>query len=361
LDLSTLQHSPLESRHLAAGGKLVPFSGWALPVQYDGILAEHQAVRSACGVFDISHMGQLLVQAPERVDATAWLNRVLSNDVTRLEPGQGQYTLLLNDEAGIIDDLIVYRREENAFLLIVNAARREEDLDWLTRHAPPGMALVDRGMDHGAIAVQGPDARRVFSSMMPTGAFLPPRFGLAEFGAITVCRTGYTGEDGFELCAPAETLGDWWDKAVTAGAKPCGLGARDLLRLEKCYPLNGNDLSPQTTPLEAGLGFAVAWEKEEFPGSGALREQRRQGPGRKLVALKVIGKTPPPRPEVPVFSTDQGGEPVGRLTSGGFSPGLKTGIALGFVPAGLHHPGTRLWIEIRANRYPAEVVPKPFV
>jgi aminomethyltransferase len=361
LDLSELQHSPLESRHLAAGGKLVPFAGWALPVQYSGILAEHHAVRSACGVFDISHMGQLWVQAAERIDAADWRNRILSNDISRLESGMGQYTLLLNGKGGIIDDLIAYRLGENRFLLIVNAARREQDLDWLTRLAPAGLVLIDRGLAYGALAIQGPEARRVFGSMMPAGALLPPRFGIAEFGDLIICRTGYTGEDGFELCAPAETLPGWWDKALEAGALPCGLGARDLLRLEKCYPLNGSDLSEETTPLEAGLAFAVDLEKEEFPGSEALEQQRRQGVKRRLVALKLTGKTPPPRPGYPVFTAEDGGPSAGNLTSGGFSPGLQAGIALAYVPTGHHRAGNRLWIEIRGTRYPAEVVPKPFL
>ncbi len=361
MDLSELHRSPLEAQHLAAGGKLVPFAGWALPVQYDGIIAEHRAVRTACGVFDISHMGQFLVHPAGHIDAAAWLNGVLSNDVTQLEPGQGQYSLLLNDRAGIIDDLIVYRTGENHFFLIVNAARREQDLEWLTAKAPPGMTLIDRSVAYGALAIQGPEASRVFAAIMPAGAELPPRFGIGEWGDATICRTGYTGEDGFELCAPAEALPGWWEKVMAAGAKPCGLGARDLLRLEKCYPLNGNDLSEETTALEAGLGFAVAWEKGDFIGREVLQEQRRQGPQRRLVALKVSGKTPPPRPGYAVYANEEQGEPTSQLTSGGFSPGLEAGIALAYVPNGLHRTGTRLWIEIRGNRYSAEVVPKPFL
>jgi len=361
LDLTELQHSPLEEQHLAAGGKLVPFAGWALPVQYEGILAEHRAVRTACGVFDISHMGQFVVHGPDHVDTCEWLDRMLSNHVGRLQPGDGQYSLLLNDQGGIIDDLIVYRTGESHFLLIVNAACRERDLDWMTLHAPPGMALIDRSAAYCALAVQGPDAARVFAAMFPQGPSLPPRFGIVESGAIAICRTGYTGEDGFELCAPEEVMADWWGKALAAGAKPCGLGARDLLRLEKCYPLNGSDLSEETTPWEAGLAFAVDLEKHDFIGANALRDQRTRGVERRLSALKVDGKAPPPRPGYPVYGGEADSPILGTLTSGGFSPGLDAGIAMAYLPAGQHPHGSRLWIEIRGKRYPAGVVRKPFI
>lgn len=340
---------------------MVPFAGWALPVQYEGILAEHRAVRSTCGVFDISHMGQFLVQGPEDVDAVEWLNSMLSNDLSRLDPGEGQYSVMLNEEGGIIDDLIVYRLDLNAFFLVVNAARRERDLDWLTLHAAPGMTLIDRTDVYGALAVQGPESVRVFHAMMPSGAVLPARFGMVQHGEATICRTGYTGEDGFELCAPAEELPGWWEKALAAGAKPCGLGARDLLRLEKCYPLYGNDLSEETTPLEAGLGFAVCLDKERFVGRDALRAQVDRGVTRRLVALRLAGKTPPPRPGYAVFAAEDAPEPIGTLTSGGFSPGLEAGIALAYAPVGFHQKGKQLWVEIRGNRYAAEVVQKPFI
>ena len=361
MDLSTLQHSPLEAQHLAAGGKLVPFAGWALPVQYQGILAEHRAVRTASGVFDISHMGQIEVQGVDFADAADWLDRMLTNRASRLEPGQGHYSLLLNDQGGIIDDLIVYRTGENRFFLVVNAARREQDLDWLTRYALPGMALTDRGAAFGAIAVQGPDSRRIAAAMFSPDVALPARFGIFQTDEVTLCRTGYTGEDGFELCASAETLGDWWAKAVEAGATPCGLGARDLLRLEKCYPLNGSDLSEETTPLEAGLSFAVDFEKPDFMGAAALREQRVNGVNRRLVAIRLLGRTPPPRPGYAVRGGDQDSPIIGNLTSGGFSPVLEGGIALAYLPSGFHRPGTPLLIEIRGQHYPAEVVRKPFV
>ena len=361
MDLSNLQHSPLEELHLAAGGKLVPFSGWALPVQYQGILAEHQAVRSACGVFDISHMGQLVVEGSDHVNAAEWLDRVLTSRPSQLLPGAGQYSLLLTDRGGIIDDLSVYRTGPNLFFLVVNAACRSRDLDWLTLNAPPGMALIDRGPAYGAIAVQGPDSVRVASAMLPAGVSLPPRFGCLETGEITICRTGYTGEDGFELCAPTESLPEWWNKAVAAGAKPCGLGARDLLRLEKCYPLNGSDLSEETTPLEAGLGFAVDFEKEDFVGAAALREQRSRGLARRLVAIKVPGRTPPPRPGYAVHGGDASGPVIGTLTSGGFSPVLGMSIAMAYVPVTFQRPGTPVAIEIRGTCYPAQVVRKPFI
>jgi len=359
VDESLLRHSPLEAEHLASGGRLVPFAGWSLPVQYGGILAEHQAVRTACGVFDISHMGQVTVSGPE---AGPWLDQLVSRRPGTLAVGQGAYQFLLNEAGGVLDDLIVYRTGVDRWFLVINAARREEDLAWFAAHAVPGVVLEDRSATHGAIAVQGPRAQAVYAAMWPDGPALPDRFGITERDGVTVCRTGYTGEDGFELCAPVAELPGWWRRAVAAGAEPCGLGARDLLRLEKCYPLHGNDLSPEHTPLEAGLGWAVDLDAGGFIGAEALRRQRAEGITRRLVAVEGTGKMPPPRPGYPVHAEESGGEaPIGVLTSGGWSPARDAGIALAYLPTGWHRPGRPVWIGVRDRRYPAVVVAKPFV
>jgi aminomethyltransferase len=352
----TLQQSPLRDAHLRAGARMVPFAGWNMPVQYTGITQEHLAVRSGCGIFDISHMGEFIVSGP---NAGAWLNRQLTNNTAKLAPGQGQYSLLLNENGGVIDDLIVYRLAEESWFLVVNASMIAEDRAWLSSRLEEGVTLRDESAAFAGMAIQGPNAVAVFTAL--TGAELPPRNGIAEFtaphGPIIVCRTGYTGEDGFELFCPAADAVAWWDRALAAGAVPCGLGARDTLRLEMGYPLNGNDLSPARTPLEAGLGFFVDMEKGDFTGRAVLAAQKAAGIPAKLVALRMADGAPPPRAHYSVFHE---GQPVGELASGGVSPSLHAGIGMAYLPAALAAIGTRLEIDIRGKRWPAEVVKKPF-
>ena len=360
---------------------MVPFACWNMPVQYAGITREHLAVRSGCGIFDISHMGEFTVSG---ANAGAWLNRHLTNNTAKLQPGQGQYTLLLNDGGGVIDDLIVYRLAEDRWYLVVNASMITEDWNWLTSRLENSVTLQDESARYAGLAVQGPRAAEVFETM--TGGELPPRNGVAEratkHGHIIVCRTGYTGEDGFELFCHAESKATWrhhccemrepppdsdyhgadealawWDRALAAGAVPCGLGARDTLRLEMGYPLNGNDLSPNRTPLEAGLGFFVDMEKGGFTGREALAAQKEHGVPSKLAGIRMADKSPPPRAHYPVLS---GGSPVAELCSGGVSPSLGCGIGMAYLPPALAAPGTKLEIEIRGNPWPAEVVKKPF-
>lgn len=335
---------------------MVPFAGWYMPVQYAGITQEHLAVRSSCGIFDISHMGEFIVSGPE---AGAWLNRQLTNNTARLQPGDGQYSLLLNDAGGVIDDLIIYRLTEDTWFLVVNASMIDVDREWLTARLESGVTLRDESSSWAGMAIQGPNAPAVFTTL--TGLDLPPRNGIADLttvcGRIIVCRTGYTGEDGFELFAPATEGPAWWDRAVAAGAVCCGLGARDTLRLEMGYPLNGNDLSPSRTPLEAGLGFFVDLEKGDFTGRSVLVEQKQTGLPSKLAGIRMLDKSPPPRAHYPVLS---GGQPVGELCSGGVSPSMGTGIGMAYLPPALAVPGTRLEIDIRGKAWPAEVVKKPF-
>jgi aminomethyltransferase len=357
MDSGTLQQTPLLAAHLRHGARMVPFAGWNMPVQYAGITQEHQAVRTGCGIFDISHMGEFFLRGAGAGD---FLNSLLTNNTAKLQPGQGQYTLMLNEAGGVIDDLIAYRMGADSWFLVVNASMIAEDRAWIAARLPEGVEFTDDSAAWAGMAVQGPHAPAVFAAMLP-GEMLPVRNGVAEFstgeGRVIVCRTGYTGEDGFELFCEAGHGVAWWDRAVNAGAVPCGLGARDTLRLESCYPLNGNDLSPARTPLEAGLGFFVDLDKGDFPGRSVLAAQKAGGLPSKLCALRMVDKTPPPRAHYPVVS---GGEVAGELSSGGVSPTLGWGIALAYLPPALTAVGTRVEIDIRGRLWPAEVVKKPF-
>jgi len=356
VNTATLQQTPLLASHLKHGARMVPFAGWNMPVQYTGITQEHLAVRQSCGIFDISHMGEFLVSGPH---ATAWLNRQLTNNTTKLQPGEGHYTLMLNEQGGVIDDLIAYRLTADTWFLVVNASMIDVDREWLTGRLDSGVTLQDESKAWAGMAIQGPHAPAVLATM--TGAALPPRNGIASLetarGRIVVCRTGYTGEDGFELFCPAADGDAWWEAATAAGAVPCGLGARDTLRLEMCYPLNGNDLSPQRTPLEAGLGFFVDLDKGDFTGSAVLAAQKAHGLPSRLAAIRMADKSPPPRAH---YAVQQDGKPVGELCSGGVSPSLGSGIAMAYLPPALATVGTRLEIDIRGRLWPAEVVKKPF-
>src|SRR5882724_2973129 len=341
----TLLTTPLHDRHVALGARLVPFAGWEMPVQYEGVIQEHRAVRTDAGVFDVSHMGELEVEGPQ---ALALLQSLLSNDLDRLEPGQAQYTLLTNETGGIIDDLIVYRLEPCRYLLIVNASNREGDFRWLKEHEVSGSDVRDISDEYALLAVQGPNA------IAKLGLPEAPPFTFAEAvidgTQAMVNRTGYTGEDGCELLCMAEDAGALWDAVLARGVTPCGLGARDTLRLEACYPLHGNDISPETDPISAGLGWTCALAKE-FTAVGVLRRIKEHGPERKLVAF-VMDEKAIPRQGMPI----EGG---GEVTSGSHSPMLDVGIGLGYVPSGHAKPGTELTIDVRGKPRRAHVVKKP--
>lgn len=337
---------------------MVPFAGWNMPVQYTSIMDEHGAVRSAAGIFDISHMGQFLVSGP---GALAWLNKMLANNVAKLANGQGQYSFLLNEAGGVIDDLIVYRTGESDFFLVVNASMIDEDFAWLARHQPEDVEFRNESQLWAGMAIQGPQSAALFEKVCP-GQTLPPRNGIVRFpvegGDAVVCRTGYTGEDGYEFFCPAEQGEAWFEKFIAAGAKACGLGARDSLRLEMCYPLNGSDLSPERTPIEAGLGFFVDLEKGDFIGRETLARQKAEGPAQRLVALEYTEKGAPPRSHYPVL--DASGNVVSELSSGVLSPSTGKGIGMAYVPAALAKLGTDLFVDVRGRRFPAKVVKKPF-
>ncbi|GAB4171366.1 MAG: glycine cleavage system aminomethyltransferase GcvT [Terrimicrobiaceae bacterium] len=352
------QRTALYDVHVAAGGRMVDFAGWEMPVQYRGIIEEHRAVREACGVFDISHMGEFLVGGS---GAAAWLDRLLTNRASKLSPGEAQYSLLLNDRGGVIDDLYVYRLAGEDFLLVVNASMISTDAAWMRERLVDGVDFEDASGRFSALAVQGPQAAKVFSDCF--GDRLPAgrnRVATLEWSGETlfICTTGYTGEAGFEAICPNGLVVKLWETLLVHGAKPCGLGARDSLRLEMGYPLNGNDLNPERTPLEAGLGYFVDLGKEDFVGAGALREQKVNGVPTRLVGLVAVDKMPPMRPHYAVW---HGEETVGETTSGGLSPTLGTTIAMAYLPAALSQPGTQVDVEVRGKKFPARVVKKPFL
>ena len=343
---------------------MVPFAGWEMPVQYSGIVDEHKAVRSAVGVFDISHMGQFIVSGS---GAEAFLNRALTNDVSKLAIGQGQYTLMLNEAGGVIDDLIAYRTTDKEFYLVVNASKIDEDLAQLRGLLTDedDVQLANASSMTGGIAVQGPKSREVFTAMFGPEATFPEHntifIAATKDGILWLCGTGYTGEEGFELFTPDSHIEYWFRKAVEAakaeGGCACGLGARDTLRLEMGYPLNGNDLSQLRSPLQAGLGFFVELDKPEFVGREPLARQKADGIPDKLAAFKMIGAAPPPRPHYPVVINN---EQVAEVCSGTQSPSLGCGIGMAYLPIESSKPGTPIEIEIRGRRFPAEVVKKPF-
>ena len=344
--------TPLFDAHLAAGGRMVDFSGWEMPVQYSGILGEHRTVREAAGVFDVSHMGEFFVSGP---GSPAWLDSLLTNNVAALASGTAQYSLLLNERGGVIDDLIVYRIGAQKFLLVVNASMIGEDAAWMKARLVGGVEFENASEDFGALAIQGPSAGSIFEKLF--GREMPAeRNRILQLGNDFVVTTGYTGEAGFEWIMPAGEAVSAWRRSLDAGATPCGLGARDTLRLEMCYPLNGSDLSPDRTPLEAGLGFFVDLNKPDFVGKSALVAQKAAGVPSRLCALRVTEKAPPIRPHYPVWIN---GEPVAETTSGGLSPSLGDGIALAYLPVGFSKPGQEVEIEVRGRRFRACVRKKP--
>ena len=324
---------------------MVPFAGWEMPVQYEGVIQEHRVVRADCGVFDVSHMGELEVEGPR---AHELLQSLLSNDLDKVEPGGAQYTMLTNERGGIVDDLIAYRLEPARYLLIVNASNREADFQWLKERELPGSDVRDVSDEYALLAVQGP------RSIERLGLDDAPAFTFAmqELDGIEcmVNRTGYTGERGVELMVPAEDAEKLWDRVLERGAVPCGLGARDTLRLEVCYPLHGNDIGPDTDAISAGLGWVCALDKE-FTGADELRRIKEAGPERKLVAF-VMEETGVPRQGMAIA----GG---GEVTSGTHSPMLDRGIGMGYVQAAQAEPGTELTIDVRGRDRRARVVKKP--
>jgi aminomethyltransferase len=359
---SSLQRTPLHAEHVAAGAKMVPFAGFEMPVHYPGgITAEHHAVRNAAGLFDVSHMGEFEVRGERALE---FVSAIATNDPTRLEPGQAQYSTLVNDEGKLLDDLLVYRFPDH-WMLVVNGANREKDFRWVSARAGAfGLEVRDRSDEIALLALQGPRAEEILARL--TGADLPAipyyRFapGEVDGAPATISRTGYTGEDGFELYLDAADAPRVWRRLLEAGRDaglvPAGLGARDSLRLEMGYALYGNDLDEETTPLEAGLGWVVKLDRGDFVGADALRRQKEAGVGRRLAGFRLKERGfPRPGYEVVVD-----GAPAGRVTSGVLSPTLGEGIGMAYVPPHAAKPGTEIGVVIRGRAVPAEVVRPPF-
>ena len=354
VEAGTLKRTPLYEAHVDAGAKLVPFAGWEMPVEYDGIRAEHLRVRSACGVFDVSHMGEIETEGPQ---AAELLQRLLSNDVSKIQVGGAQYSCLCREDGGVLDDLFTYRLADDRYLTVTNAANHERDLEWFEAHAVEFEAEVrDRIDSFAMLAVQGPEARAIVSRI--TDGELPKRFRTSELsvaGSPTlVCGTGYTGEDGVELLMPADDARTVWDALLGGGAAPAGLGARDTLRLEVNYCLYGNDLTEERTPIEAGLGWCVK-EDTGFVGSEACRAVRERGPSEVLEPFVITGAGIPRQGNRIVA----GDEDVGEVTSGTMSPSLEVGIGMGYVRSDLAEPGTAIEIDVRGKSRPAEIRERP--
>jgi aminomethyltransferase len=360
--MADLLLSPLHDKHVALGAKLAPFGGWSMPLEYPtGVVKEHTAVREAVGVFDVSHLGKATVAGPGAAD---FVNRTLSNDLGRIGPGQAQYTLCCDDATGgIVDDLIAYLYADDRVLLVPNAANTAEVVRRLQAEAPDGVTVTDRHRDLAVLAVQGPKADEVLAGVgLPTGhdymAFVEADF---EGTPVVVCRTGYTGERGYELVAPDEVAGPLWDAILAAGEAhgilPCGLGARDTLRTEMGYPLHGQDISLDVTPNEARLGWAVGWKKDAFWGRDRLLAEREEGPKRLLRGLVATGRGIP-RPGMSVSLTPD--VLLGEVTSGTFSPTLRKGVGLALLPAFVN-PEAEVGVDIRGRREVFQLTKPPFV
>jgi aminomethyltransferase len=362
--VETLKKTPLYQAHLALEGKLVPFAGFEMPVQYPaGIMAEHHAVRNTAGLFDVCHMGEFVLRGPQALDL---IQKITVNDVSKLEVWQAQYSAMCLESGGIIDDLLVYRGPDH-FMLVVNASNKDKDLAWVQGHAPAfDVEVTDRSDDTALMAIQGPRAAEILQELTDTsleeiGYY---RFGLGAVAGIEglISRTGYTGEDGFELYIPAEAGLDLWDALMEAGEPKgliaTGLGCRDSLRLEMGYALYGNDLDEEHTPLESGLGWITKLEKGEFVGRDALVRQKEAGVNRRLVGLKLTDRGFP-RHDYPIVAMDEDVD-VGVITSGVVSPSLGIGVAMGYVPTGMTAKGTEVGVRIRNKVIPAVVQRPPF-
>jgi aminomethyltransferase len=351
---TALKRTPLHEQHVAAGAKLVDFAGWEMPVQYAGVRQEHLAVRSSCGVFDVSHMGEIETRGPQ---SQVLLQRLLSNDTSRLEVGGAQYSVLCREDGGILDDLFTYRLADDRYLTVTNAANHDSDFEWFAAHAGGVDAEASDAIgDYGMLAVQGPRARSIVAGLAE--GELPPRMQaepLVIAGAeMLVCGTGYTGEDGVELLLEPGDAPVVWEKLVAAGATPAGLGARDTLRMEACFHLYGNDMDETRNPIEAGLGWCCR-EETGFIGSEPVADARERGTAQRLAPFVLTGPGIP-RQGNPVRS---GGEQVGVVTSGTLSPSLEVGIGMAYVSTALAEPGTEVEIDVRGKLRPGRIESKP--
>ncbi|WP_373876750.1 glycine cleavage system aminomethyltransferase GcvT [Lolliginicoccus levis] len=362
---NSLLASPANDVHVGAGATFAPFAGWSMPISYGGVVAEHNAVREAVGIFDVSHLGKILVTG---TGAAEYINSTLTNDLQRISPGKAQYTLCCDESGGVVDDLIVYLVSESEVFLIPNAANTAEVARRLEATAPAGVSVQDQHRDHAVLAVQGPRSAELLEleelpTTMPYMAFADATWEGAGGSAVRICRTGYTGEQGYEIVLPSSAakaaLQRLADRAEQLGGRLAGLGARDTLRTEMGYPLHGHELSLEITPVEARCGWAVGWRKPAFWGREALQRQREAGPGRTLWGLRALGKGVL-RPGLSVLGAEN--KMIGTTTSGTFSPTLKTGIALALLDTSADiTAGATVTVDVRGRHIPCEVVRPPFV
>jgi aminomethyltransferase len=358
-----LLKTPLNAAHRESGAKMVPFGGWDMPVEYSGLIAEHMAVRTAAGLFDVSHMGEFTVEGP---GATAFLQSVTSNDVAKLADGQAQYSSLPMDNGAPVDDVIVMRRAPDRYLMVVNAGNIDKDFKWLKARSPQGCALANRSDDYALLALQGPSAQAILQPLtaidLPALRYYHFAEGTVADAEALVSRTGYTGEDGFEIFVAPPAAEALWKRLLEAGKDkglvPAGLGARDTLRLEARMCLYGNDMDETTTLVEAGLGWIVSTDpaKGDFPGRALLAEQKKSGPPRKLVGFEMVGRGIA-RHGYAAFVND---EAAGHVTSGTYAPYLQKNIGLAYLPAAKSAVGTEFQVDVRGRRVAARVVPTPF-
>jgi glycine cleavage system T protein (aminomethyltransferase) len=351
---TALRRTPLYQRHAELGARIVPFAGWEMPVSYEGIREEHMAVRTHAGMFDVSHMGEVEVEGP---GALGFLQRVLSNDVAKITIGAAQYSCLCGEDGGVLDDLFTYRLGGDRYLLVTNSANHEADLAWLGRWSRDhDVAVRDVAERYAMLAVQGPHARAIAATTLAVE--LPPRMRVAAVRIgdrpALACGTGYTGEDGVELLIDPEVAPAVWAELLDAGVVPCGLGARDTLRLEACFHLHGQDLSPERNPIEAGLGWCCV-EASGFIGAEPIARARAAGPAEKLAPFKIEGEGIA-RQGNPVLLDE---EPVGIVTSGSFSPSLEIGIGMAYLRSDLAAPGGAVAIDVRGKRRRARIASKP--
>ncbi len=356
--MTDLKTTPLHAAHVAAGARMVDFGGWDMPVQYQGAKAEHFAVREAVGLFDVSHMGEVFLLGPE---ALAAADHLVTNRVAQLADGQACYAGLLNEAGHFLDDVVVYRVHNERVMICLNASNAHKDIAWIRQQVGARVEIEDRCAETAQIAVQGPKAAALLQSLTPTdlstiGTY---RFAMGEVAGVSamIARTGYTGEDGFELYVPSAHAHALWDHLVAGGGIPCGLGARDSLRLEMKYALYGNDISESTNPIEAGLSWICKDKFKDFIGAEALRQIRAEGPRRKLVGLTLEGRRIA-RHDTPVHDLD--GKPIGRITSGAYAPSVDASIAMAYLETDTSSVGTAVHVMIRDKAHPATVVKTPF-
>jgi aminomethyltransferase len=353
-----MRKTALTSTHEALGAKMVPFAGYNMPVQYEGVNIEHETVRKSVGVFDVSHMGEFLINGPQALEL---IQKVSSNDASKLTIGKAQYSCLPNDDGGIVDDLIIYKLKEEQYLLVVNASNIEKDWDWIQSKNDFDAEMRDLSDDYSLLAIQGPKAVETMQTLSShnLAAIKFYNFVVGDFAGIEhviISATGYTGSGGFEIYCKNSEVKQIWDKVIEAGAKPIGLAARDTLRLEMGYCLYGNDIDDTTSPIEAGLSWITKFTKD-FTNSEALEAEKRRGPDRKLVAFELDDRG---IPRQGYDIVDGQGKTIGNVTSGTMSPMLSKGIGLGYVPVVFADPGTKIHIQIRKNAVPATVVKLPF-